>query len=240
VDAVASAWQAAEETAELLSGLAAIRGVVLFGSVARRTNEKDSDIDILVVGVDPTITGRFLRSGLPAHLTRRRLALRYMTESELARLFDVGLSFTEHLRREGVVLYDRNGGLKETMSSPARYPISIDDQISMHLRQLRPLGNWPQYNGNHLACLAQLYAIAKAVTILVLQKSGTAEFDHRAVFSAYKERYPGRRGDVDTVTELEAFSRLVAGRPGELPFSYRNAEHRARAALAAIHRLAAP
>ena len=240
MDAVSSAWQAAEETAELLSRLAAIRGVVLFGSVARRTNDTDSDIDMLVVGVDRTITGRALLRGLPPHLAKRNLALQYMTETELARLFDFGPTFTEHLRREGVILYDENGNLRETMSSSPRHPISIDDQIRMHLGQLRLLGDWPVYNGNHLACLAQLYVIGRAVIILVLIKSGIVEFDHRAIFSTYKECYPDRGDDVGTVAELQAFSHLIVGRREELPFSYRNAEHRARAALAAIQRLAVP
>jgi predicted nucleotidyltransferase len=239
LDAVA-AWRVAERTAELLSGQHAIRGVVLYGSVARGRSDGGSDIDMLVVGVDPTVTSRILLSGLPEDMKRRRLSLQYMTESELARLFDAGPAFTEHLRREGVILYDENGSLRETMAAPARHPISIDDEISMHLRQLRPLGDWPQYNGNHLACLARLYAIAKAVVILVLLKYDIAEFDHRTIFSIYRERYPDRAGDVAIVAELAAFARLVAGQPAVLPFSYRNAEPRARAALAAIQRLAAP
>lgn len=240
MDTTTSAWQAAEETAELLSCLGAIRGVLLFGSVARRRSEIDSDIDILVVGVDPAITGRALRSRLPVKLRERRLSLQYMTEIELDRLFSIGPAFTEHLRREGVILYDENGRLKEIMLSPARRSISVNDEISMQLDRLRPLEDWPQYNGNYLACLAHLYVIAKSVVILVLLRSGIAEFDHRAIFSAYKERYPDRKDAVDIVAELAAFSRLIAGRHSELPFPYRNAEHRARAALAAIRRLAAP
>jgi predicted nucleotidyltransferase len=239
LDAVAAAWCVAERTAEVLSGQLAIRGVVLYGSVARGRSDIDSDIDMLVVGVDPGITSRALLSGLPENMKQRRLSLQYMTESELARLFDSGPSFTEHLRREGVILYDEDGSVEETMMSPPRHPISIDDEISMHVRQLRPLGVWPQYNGNHLACLAQLYAIAKAVIILVLLKSAVAEFDHRTIFSTYCERYPDRADDVAIVAELAAFARLIAGRPAVLPFSYRNAEPRARAALVAIQRLAA-
>jgi predicted nucleotidyltransferase len=235
-----SAWQAAEAAAESLSRLGAIRGVVLFGSVARRRSTSDSDIDMLVVGVDPKLTGRALLSALPAQLRQRRLSLQYITENELKRLFMIGPAFTEHLRREGVILYDRNGKLKETMASPARRAISVDDEVSMQLARLRPLEDWPQYNGNHLACLAQLYTIAKAVVILCLLRSGFAEFDHRAIFGTYKELYPNRGEDVNIVSELQGFSRLIAGRGGELPFPYRNAEHRARAAVAAIRRLAAP
>jgi predicted nucleotidyltransferase len=240
LDAVVAARRIAERTAELLSGQPAIRGVLLYGSVARCRSDSDSDIDMLVVGVDPGMTSRFLLSGLPKDLKQQRLSFQYMTESELARLFDFRPSFTEHLCREGVILYDENGSLRETMMSPARHPISLDDEISMHLRQLRPLGDWPQYNGNHLACLAQLYAIGKAVTILVLLKSAIAEFDHRTIFDTYRERYPERAGDVAIIAELAAFARLIGGRRASLPFSYRNAEPRARAALAAIQRLAAP
>ena len=88
--------QAAEQAAEWLSGLTAIRGVLLFGSVARGLSDDESDIDLLVVGIDPEITGRSLRSALPAALKQRNLSLLYMTEDKLGRLFDTGPAFTEH------------------------------------------------------------------------------------------------------------------------------------------------
>jgi predicted nucleotidyltransferase len=235
-----SAWHAAEQTAQWLSGRTAIRGALLFGSVARGRSDEDSDIDVLAVGVDPQVTGRALRSELPARLKRWRLSLQYMTRDQLVRLFDIGPAFTEHLRREGVILYDRDGILREIMTSPARRSMSIDDEISMQLGRLRPLSQWAQYNGNHLACLAHLYVIGKSVVILALLRAGIAEFDHRIIFSAYRNNYPDRGGDVEIVRKLQAFSRIIAGRPCELPFCYRDAEDHARAAVAAIYRLAAP
>jgi predicted nucleotidyltransferase len=223
-----------------LSSSPAIHGVILFGSVARQRSDADSDIDMLVVGADPHVTGRTLLAALPERLRQWRLAIQYYTEKELALLFDTGPAFTEHLRREGVILYDQDGSLREIISSPGRRTVSIDDEIAMHVGRLRVLEDWPQYNGNFLACLAQLYAIAKAVVILALLRSGIAEFDHRAIFDAYRARYPARGADLDTVAGLAPFSRLLAGGRNELPFSYRNAESHARAAVAAIRRLAAP
>lgn len=76
--------------------------------------------------------------------------------------------------------------------------------------------------------------------ILVLARSDAAEFDHRTIFSAYRARYPERGADLDTVSGLAPFARLVANRGGELPFSYWDAEDHARAAVAAIRRLALP
>lgn len=239
MSAIISARHAAEEIASRLSELTEIRGVLLFGSVARGRSDDESDIDLLVVGDDPGITGRRLRSGLPERL-RQRLSLQYVTEIKLVRLFDAGPAFTEHLRREGMILYDKDGSLRQIVTSPARRSMSISDEISMHLDQLRLLGDWAQYNGNYLACLASLYVIAKSVVILVLLRSGIAEFDHRTIFSAYGNHYPDRKEDVDIVSELKPFSRLMAGRPCELPFCYQDAGDRARAALAAIQRLAAP
>ena len=238
LDTVGSARRAAEQVAGALSRLPGVHGVLLFGSVARQTSDADSDIDLIVVGVDPTLTSRALFSALPARLRRWRLSLRYFTEDELSRLFDAGVSFTEHLRREAVVLYDQDGDLGRIVRSSARPTISIDEEIAAQLDRLHPLEDWSQYNGNFLFCFAQLYAIGKAVVILALLRSGVAEFDHRRLFKAYRKRYPNRGADLDTMVDLEPFARLVAGRPNELPFPYRDAEIRGRAAVAAIRRLA--
>jgi predicted nucleotidyltransferase len=235
-----SAWEAAELAAASLSALPDIQGVLLFGSVARRRSDPDSDIDMLVVGTTPGLMTGALLAALPANLRKWHLSIQYYTTGELAELFAAGPAFTDHLRREGVVLYDRDGRLGELISSPGGRAISIDDEIALQLSRLGPLEAWPQYNGNFLVCLAELYAIARAVVILVLARSDAAEFDHRTIFSAYRTRYPERGADVDTVAELAPFARLVAGRGGELPFSYRDAEDQAGAAVAAIRRLAAP
>jgi hypothetical protein len=237
-DTVGSAWQVAEDVAGTLSRLPDVRGVLLFGSVARRKSGADSDIDLLVVGVDPKLTRRALTSVLPARLRKWPLSLRYFTEAELAGLFAAGVSFTEHLRREGVILYDQDGRLGEIVRSPAGNAVGAGDEIAVQLNRLHAIEDWPQYNGNFLFCLAQLYAIGKAVVILALLKSGAADFDHRTLFSEYRKRHPEHGADVDVVAGLEPFYRLVAGHPGELPFSYRNAESHARAAVAAIRRLA--
>jgi predicted nucleotidyltransferase len=240
LDTVTSAWRVAEQVAGTLSRMPDVLGVLLFGSVARRTNEADSDIDLLVVGVDPKINSQALTSVLPARLRRHHLSLRYFTENELRGLFDAGMSFTEHLRREGIVLYDQNGDLRRIVRSSTQPKVSVDDEIAMQLERLHPLEDWSQYNGNFLFCFSQLYAIGKAVVILALLRSGLAEFDHRRLFNAYRKRYPDRGVDLDTLVGLEPFSRLVSGRPNELPFSYRDAESHGREAVAAIRRLALP
>jgi predicted nucleotidyltransferase len=230
----------AEDVAGTLSRLPDVRGVLLFGSVARRRSEVDSDIDLLIVGVNPKLTRHALTSVLPARLRKFPLSLRYLTEAEFVALFETGVSFTEHLRREGVVLYDQNGSLREVVRSSARSAISLDDEIAAQLDRLHPLEDWSQYNGNFLFCFAQLYAIGKAVVILALLRSGVAEFDHRTLFNVYRKRHPEHGADLDVVAELEPFYRLVAGHPNELPFSYRNAEGHGRAAVTAIRHLASP
>jgi predicted nucleotidyltransferase len=217
-----SAWEAAELTAASLSGLSGIQGVLLFGSVARRRSDPDSDIDMLVVGTIPGVTVRALLATLPANLRRWRLAVQYYTTGRLAEL------------------YERDGCLSELLGSPVPRAMSIDDEIALQLSCLGPLEAWRQYNGNFLACLAQLSTIARAVVILGLDRSDAAEFDHRTIYSAYRARYPERSADLDTVAGLAPFARLMAGRGGELPFSYWDAEDHARAAVAAIRRLAAP
>ena len=61
-----------------------------------------------------------------------------------------------------------------------------------------------------------------------------------ARYSAYRARYPERGADLETAAALAPFARLMAGRGGELPFSYWDAEDHARAAfelLGVSHRL---
>ena len=175
-----SAWEAAELTAASLAGLPGIQGVLLFGSVARRRSDPESDIDMLVVGSIPGVTTRTLLGTLPANLRSWRLAIQYYTTGLLAELFAAGPAFTDHLRRD-VVLYERDGCLSELLGSPVRRAMSIDDEIALQLSRLGPLEAWPQYNGNFLACLAQLSAIARAVVILFLARCDAAEFDHRTI-----------------------------------------------------------
>jgi predicted nucleotidyltransferase len=235
-----TARQAAARIARLLSNSPDIHGILLFGSVARGLSDDDSDIDILVVGTDPGLTSRRLLATLPAKLRERRPALQYYTLRGLSQLFDTGTAFTEHLRREGVILYDRDGSLRAIIKSPRRHAMSIEDEIAKYLARLPQLQNWPQYNGNFLACLAQLYIIGKSIVILALLRLDTPQFDHRTIFDSYRAYYPDRSAAIDTVAELAAFSRLLDGGKDDLPFSYRDAEDRARAAVGAIESLAAP
>jgi predicted nucleotidyltransferase len=235
-----SARHAAARIARLLSNSPDIHGVLLFGSVARGLSDADSDIDILVVGTDPRLTSRRLLARLPANLRERRPALQYYTERGLSQLFDTGIAFTEHLRREGVILYDEDGSLHEVIESPNRRAMSIEDEIAKYLTRLPPLQDWPQYNGNFLACLAELYTIGKSVVILALLRLDFPQFDHRTIFDTYRDCYPDRSEAVDTVAALAPFSRLLGGGKDDLPFSYRDAEDQARAAVDAIQSLAAP
>ena len=126
-----SAWEAAELTAASLSGLPGIQGVLLFGSVARRRSDPESDIDMLVVGSIPGVTTRALLATLPANLRSWRLAIQYYTTGRLAELFAAGPAFTDHLRREGVVLYERGG-------SPERAPQFARPAGHEHRRRDRP------------------------------------------------------------------------------------------------------
>src|SRR5215217_22904 len=95
--------RAADVTAELVSEFPQIKGVCLYGSVARGEAGPDSDLDLFVVGDDPTLTPSSIRRRLHLQKAHPRISIVYHTPQTLRRYLDTGSRFLLHLQLEGQV-----------------------------------------------------------------------------------------------------------------------------------------
>lgn len=225
--------------ARSLATLPAVEGVCLFGSVARGQVNEWSDIDILVVGSDAGLVPSALLNKLPADLKEDRVTLLYYLRCELRDLFAARWSFSEHLRREGEVLYDRTGFLTSLLRRERNTPAATKEELNARLDQLNAYNDLRVFKGNFLFVLGHLYTVGKAVTMLALAAEDAPEFNREAAFLKLAERHPELASDVNTVAQLRPFYRLVTRRGAEpLPFAYRGADREVTKAIAAVRRLA--
>jgi len=223
--------------ADLFASTPLVEAVCLFGSVARGDTNEWSDVDLLVVGSDPTLTPTALLRELPEDLRNIKLTLLYYLPDELESMFTTGLSFADHLKQEGVVLYDRSGFLTSLLAGE-KVP-ATKEEVEARLEQLEAYSDLSIFKDNFLFVLARLYNIGKALVMFELSHENEPVFNRDAAFARLAQLHPGLSEDVTTIERLRPFYRLVTrGVPEALPFPYRGAEQEVRAAILAIRRLA--
>lgn len=233
-----SRLQAAERIAHTLAHSPAITAVCVFGSVSRGDDTQESDIDLLVVSNGGPVTRRQLEGVLPRTFDSIRPVLTLYSLQDLKLLLFAQASFAAHLVREGRILFDRDGAVTQMFASWAAKPPKPEAELDYQLSRLRSLEDTSQFNGNFLFCLAQLYAIGKAIVMLRLAGNDTPEFNKDRAFKLFADRHPGLRDHVERVAELKPFYLQVTRRQlVPLPFSYRDAE-RATVAISAIRKVA--
>ena len=99
-----------------------VDSIILYGSVARGEAGRDSDVDILVIGADPSIT-RDRLSEICADLMYDRgytvlLSLAQFSQNDFQRLREIGSPFIRNVLTEGIILYD-NGTYSRARSQAA-------------------------------------------------------------------------------------------------------------------------
>jgi predicted nucleotidyltransferase len=229
----------AELIARYLAAVPGVDGVCLFGSTARGDTDPGSDVDLIVVGTNPNLSPSKLLRTLPEHLRGERLSLIYYPHEELEELFRSGVSFIDHLRHEGEILYDKSGVLSRVLSDEFELNLNVDEEVQAELARLDVYSDLKMFKGNFLFVLTQLYAIGKSIVMLGLTAEGARQYNRDAAFRAFKKRHPDLALEVDTITELRPFYRLVTRRGEEpLPFPYKQAESEVERAIGAIRRIA--
>jgi predicted nucleotidyltransferase len=230
--------RAAEVTEELISEFPQVRGVCLFGSVARGDAEVGSDIDLFVVGEDPKLTPSAIRRRLRLKNAQPKVSIVYHTPETLDRYVRTGSRFLVHLQLEGEVLYDASGMLGKIQRQPP-LSTSIRPEVEGQLKRLRIYEDPARFNGNFLFPLAHVFAIGKAIVMAILAENEVYEFNRDAALDAFAARFPAAQEDVETLRRLAPFSVLVSrGVELELPFSYHESDAEVAEAIAAVKRLA--
>lgn len=229
----------AQAIADALGRQAWVEGVCLFGSVARGDETAWSDIDLLVIGSRTGATHAEIIGALPPELQEPSLSLLYRSSEELARLSEERDLFVDHLRREGIILYDKSGQLARALSGESQPWTNLEAELESELVRLRPYEDLQKFNRNLLFCLSHLYAIGKSVVILDLAKEGVFEFNRDEAFRKFIALRPDKAEAINTIARLQPFYHLVTKRRVEpLPFSYYGSTHEAEEAVRAIKTLA--
>lgn len=231
--------QQAREIAGYFASLPTVEGVCLFGSLARGEPDEWSDIDLLVIGRDDELRPTVLLGLLPERLSNQRLSLVCYSTAELDDLFNAGSSFVDHIRHEGQVLYDPHGVLDRVLHDRFAPQLNVAEELGAELERLNVYDDLSLFKGNFSFCLAQIYAIGKAVVILGLLAEGQREYSRERAFAAFRERHPEVGVEVDTVAGLRPFYRRVTRRePEPLPFPYRGADAEVERSIDAVRTIA--
>lgn len=229
----------ARRIAEALAVNSRVEAVCLYGSVARGEGTPESDLDMLVTGTELSTSSRHLRAQLPRELDIPRLSLSYYPIADLGKLLKRRPSFAAHVAGEGQILFDRHGFLRDMLDDARNGPRFSSAEMDLELERLKSLEDVRQFNGYFVFCFAQLYAIGKAVVMLILARDGHPQYGRDAAFAALRSRYPERMPQIRAVEELKPFYDVVVrGHDRSLPRAMRDDAERAESVIAAIRTIA--
>lgn len=228
--------RAVEVGDHLAASVPGVNAICLYGSVARGEEREGSDIDLLVVGSDPTLTASELRKRLPGKLREEPVALAYHTPQSLGAYLHRWSRFAAHVRREGEVLFDSGGWLQQALAE--EIPISTRDELAAQERHLENYDDLKRFGGYFLLPLAHLYSIGRGVIFALLAERGHLEFDQERAMSYLEGEAPEATEEIRLVARLRPFRERVARRgAGQLPFSPRDCEAEVARARDAIRGL---
>jgi predicted nucleotidyltransferase len=224
-------------TDRLVQSFPSVDAVLLCGSVARHDANEWSDVDLIVIGSDAELKVQQLREALPE--PKDRVSLIYYPTTGFQELCHDRALFIAHLKKEGVVLYDRLNLLATIMNQSFTPFVNINEELAAHRARLAPYTDPRRFNNNFLFCLSHLYSIGKGVIMLGLARKGVLEFNRDAAFQRFASLNPDLAEEAQKVAQLRPFYRLVTDRqPEPLPFSYRSAERQMQEVVRAIQTLA--
>ena len=189
----------------------AVNAVCVFGSVARGDAAPTSDIDLLVLGDDTALTRRAVLDAIPSTACAFPLSLAYFTADRLLQVMRGNDSFAQHLRRECVVVWERDTAATRILTEPAvGHPAMVE--IVRQLERLQAFERPERFNGRLLFPLAHLYVIAKAVVMARLVGEHAHEFNRDRAFSALCRQHPELVGSLRRLESLRPFWAQATGR----------------------------
>jgi predicted nucleotidyltransferase len=211
--------------ADRLATTGTARGILLFGSVARCDASTGSDIDLLVIPADESIT--------PIPALPAAVSLIHRSESEVDALFADGWLFAEHLRREGRVLHDPGRYFERRFARPIPLDTAVKIGLQHERRRLAPYLDLMRFDGDFLFLLGRLHSIGKSLAMLRLAAAGAPVFARDRALEECASLDPALRTAVTIIRSLSPFAEHVA-RGTPLPSALDPTEERAAASLQAV------
>jgi hypothetical protein len=207
--------QNAEALALRVSTLGSERPIVtmIFGSVGRGDDDRQSDLDVLVVVGDDD-EARTLRS----HVADGSFNVRPLVLSRRAMVDEVALrpSFVSHLLDEGRVVQQSPGWipLREELALAASDRELLSREIKRRARAIESFASPERFSNSPVTALSHVYAIARSLVIARLLQSGVHEYSWQRAFDRYSELHPELRSEIDALKALRPYYEFARARPG--------------------------
>jgi predicted nucleotidyltransferase len=228
--------QAMQVSHHLATAMPEVDGVCLYGSVARGDERATSDIDLLVVGRNPSLSASKLRQRLPEDLRDARVTFAYHTPDTLAAYLRRWSRFGAHVRQEGEILFDRDGQLHAALEQAI--PVSTREELEAQARHLENYDELGRFGGHFLFPLAHLYSIGRSVIFALLAEREILEFDSARAMQRLAQELPAAADEIHAVARLRPFHERATGRGRlPLPFAPRDCEVEVADARSAIRAL---
>jgi predicted nucleotidyltransferase len=206
----------------------------VLGSVARGESHSGSDIDLMLIALEPTRPSKLYPKlgGLEA------ISLIIHTRESFRRLAASRAIFAMHVRDEGKILFDRHRWLSEQLDSLVGQKADPTLTYRWASREVERYRDLARFNGIYHFAFARLYSISRAVAIGITVEKGDPQYGKDEPFSWIAAQFPALADPVQRLSALRAF-REIEGGYDQLspPFDDRGADLEMRQAVADLEAL---
>ncbi|MCA1707200.1 MAG: nucleotidyltransferase domain-containing protein [Actinobacteria bacterium] len=187
---------------------------MLFGSVARGDQDRQSDLDVLIVVGDDDQA-----RGVRSHFADAAFsAVHPLVLSRRAMVEEVALrpSFVSHLLDEGNIVQQTVEwiSLRHELAEAASDPDLLNREVKRRARAIESFASPERFLNSPITALSHMYAIARSLVIARLLQSGVREYSWQRAFDRYSELHPELRTEVEALKALRPFYEFARARPG--------------------------
>lgn len=222
---------------EILYEFPAIEAAALYGSVARGDAEAHSDIDLLVLcnGASKKAVFNEVKPALSHEF--HRLSLTLYSRREFKFLDRAGSLFLLHLKRESIILFDRNGFLSTLLS---RFQPKQSYRADFHesLALLDPLQAKVKNSPNEFHRLSYVYSLFRVFGVYLLAEKEIYEFSKSHMAAHLTREYPHLCNAIAALSGLRILNaNFFSGGMHHTPTSYLEDKDSFAAFASALYRL---
>lgn len=185
-----------------LKAISVLRSLILFGSAARNDQDADSDTDYCAIISDIDFAEILeVRRRVAEVLSQPLDAVAIYSEREFLYACQHGSLFLEHVRREGIFIFDRENFAASALQglSPFEnyeHELSIYRRLLADLRAALDLASGLTFFDLHI-----LHGIARDGCIMLTYRNGSPAFGRETAFRVASSIYPG----LPLSTEVHSF-----------------------------------